>query len=86
MLISTPTAQSVSTRLSTDTIARLEEVANYRQCTRSDIVKEAVEGYLNSMKWLQEAVQQGLDDLKNGRTVSHEEVKESIKRLGFNVD
>lgn len=36
--------------------------------------------------WFRREVQKGLDDLAAGRVVSHEEVKERIRRLGIRVD
>ena len=44
-----------------------------------------MDGYLDFMVWLEREVQKGLDDVKAGRVVSHEEVIESVRRLGLNV-
>ncbi|SHN64455.1 CopG family ribbon-helix-helix protein [Desulfovibrio litoralis] len=86
MPIQTQPAQSISTRFAPDTLKRLDEIAQNRQCSRSEVIKEAVEGYLNSMVWLENAVNQGLNDINAGHIVSNAEVKESVKRLGINVD
>lgn len=77
---------AVSTRFTPDTLARLNEIAQSRQCSRSEIIKEAVDGYLNSLAWLERAVQKGRDDIKAGRVVSHEEVKNKFRKLGLDVD
>lgn len=79
-------AQAVSTRFTPDTLARIDEVAQNRQCSRSEIIKEAVDGYLDAMAWLEGAVRQGMDDLKGGRRISHADVKAKYRALGVNVD
>jgi Predicted transcriptional regulator len=76
---------TISTRFDPDTLARLNEIAAKQNRSRSEIIKEAVGGYLDSMAWFEREVQKGLDDIKAGRVVSHEEVVESIRRLGLNV-
>lgn len=86
MTMHSQTAQAISTRFDTDTLARLDELAQSRQCSRSELIKEAVSGYLNSMIWLEDAVKQGLNDIEAGRIVSNEEVKESVKKLGIKLD
>ena len=84
--MSTPQAPPVSTRFNPDTLARLDELAASRQCTRSDVIKEAVDGYLDVQTWLESKVGQSWADIKEGRVVSLDEVKGSIKALGYHVD
>jgi predicted transcriptional regulator len=45
-------------------LARLDEVAVCRECSRSEIIKDAVSGYLDNFFWFEKAVNQGIDDLK----------------------
>ena len=80
------TQAAVSTRFTPDTLARIDEIAQNRQCTRSEIIKEAVNGYLNSYLWLEKAVQKGRDDIKAGRVYSQEEVEDYFKNLGVDLD
>ncbi len=79
-------AQSVSTRFAPDTLARLDAVSRTRNSSRSDIIKEAVDGYLDAMVWLEGQVRLGLDDLENGRRISHENLKAKYRTLGVDVD
>jgi predicted transcriptional regulator len=83
--LQTPT-QTISTRFGPDTLARLDEVATLQKRSRSDIIKEAVDGYLEAVTWLEAEVKKGIEDLKNGRSVSHKDVKEKFKKLGVHVD
>lgn len=78
--------QTVSTRFDVDTLARLNELAQMQNRPRSDIIKEAVGGYLDSMAWFRKEVQKGIDDVEAGRVVSHEAVKERFRKLGVDVD
>jgi len=83
--IQTP-AQTVSTRFDADTLARLNEISQNQQRPRSEIIKEAVSGYLDSMVWFEREVRKGLDDLDNGLCISHEDLKEKYRKLGIDVD
>lgn len=78
--------QSISTQVSADVRARLEQIAHDKNCSSSDIIKELVEDYVSYRTHLEAKVNQGLEDLKAGRTVSHEEVKEMVRGMGFHVD
>ncbi len=79
-------AQTISTRFTADTLARLDEAAQVQKRSRSDIIKEAVNGYLDAMVWFEAQVKQGLDDVKNGRRISHEDLKAKYRKLGVDVD
>jgi predicted transcriptional regulator len=84
-LTQTP-AQTISTRFTADTLARLDELSQVQNRSRSDIVKEAVDGYLDAMVWFEAQVKQGIDDLKNGHRISHEDLKAKYRKLGVDVD
>ncbi len=77
---------TVSTRFDKDTIERLDELATGSGTTRSALIKEAVAGFLDYEIWFRAEVQKGLDELDRGEWVSHEEVLEDIKKLGYDVD
>jgi len=79
-------AQTISTRFTPDTLARLDELSQVQNRSRSDIIKEAVDGYLTAMSWFEGQVRQGMDDLKNGRRISHRDLKEKYRKLGIDVD
>ncbi|MDR2892697.1 MAG: DUF6290 family protein [Deltaproteobacteria bacterium] len=79
------TAQAISTRFNPDTLARLQEIAEHRNCSRSELIKEAVLEYLEHQIWFKSKVEQGLDDLDAGRITSHADMKEKIRELGYHV-
>ena len=47
---------------------------------------ERHERYVGYETWFRDEVQKGLDAVADGKTVSHEEVKNSIRGMGVHVD
>ncbi|MDR2892926.1 MAG: ribbon-helix-helix protein, CopG family [Deltaproteobacteria bacterium] len=74
--------QTISTRFDPDMLSRLDEIAERQHRSRSELIKEAVGGYLDSMLWFEHEVQKGLDDLEAGRIISHEDLKAELRKLG----
>jgi predicted transcriptional regulator len=74
--------QTISTRFPSDTIDRLEEIAGHQNRSRSDLIQEAVDGYLNSFAWFEAEVQKGKDAIAEGRVISHDDVKARLRKLG----
>ncbi|MDR2884616.1 MAG: hypothetical protein LBV09_05865 [Deferribacteraceae bacterium] len=70
--------QTISTRFTADTIARLEEIATKQDKTRSELIQGAVEGYLNSLAWLEAKVKRA----EEGTFISHDEMKAKLQKLG----
>lgn len=80
------TACSITARLSSDTLVKLEEIARLQNRSHTEIIQDAVDGYLNALPWFENEVRRGLKDLEEGRRISHEDLKEKYKRLGLDVD
>jgi predicted transcriptional regulator len=79
--------QTVTTiRFDQETLGQLDGMATSLGRPRSWVVKEAVKRYLGYETWFREEVQKGLDAVAEGKTVSHEEVKNSIRDMGIHVD
>ncbi|MDR2744071.1 MAG: ribbon-helix-helix protein, CopG family [Desulfovibrio sp.] len=74
----TQLAQVVSIRFASDMLARLDEAAAHRACSRSEIIKEAVAGHLDNLFWFDKAVRQGLEDLRANRVASHAQSKKCL--------
>ena len=73
---------SVSTRFDADTLVRLDAISQKQQRSRSDIIKEAVGGYLDSLVWFEAEVKKGLDDLDQGQVIGHDDLKDELRKLG----
>ena len=77
---------TISTRFDADTLTRLDEAAAAVDRSRSALIKEAVNRYLDYLAWYGEEVRKGLDDAAAGRVKSHAQVKDRVRGLGFRVD
>lgn len=79
--------QTVTTvRFDQETLGQLDGLAASLGRPRAWVVKEAVKKYLEYETWFRREVQEGLDAVAQGRTVSHEAVKESVRAMGIDVD
>ncbi|WP_163296442.1 CopG family ribbon-helix-helix protein [Desulfovibrio sp. JC022] len=77
---------SISARFDDEMLARLDEIANGLGRSRTSIIKEAVANYLDYDFWFREQMVKGLADLEAEHTVGHDQVKDSIREMGYNVD
>lgn len=58
---------------------QLENIARITKRSRSFWAVEAIQNYLERETWLFEEIKKGIDDLDNGRTVSHEKIKKMVE-------
>jgi predicted transcriptional regulator len=61
--------------------AKLQRLAAQTKRGAEDIVREAVQAYLDHDQWFRNQVQQGLGQLERGEFLSHEDVISRIERL-----
>jgi len=76
-----PNAQPVKTvsfRIAEEKVAALDAIAKSMDRDRSYLLNEAVEGYLHEQRRFAAMVEEGREDLRQGRFVSHEEVEARI--------
>ena len=71
---------TVSARIAEETNDKIERLAHLTGRSKSWHITQALEQYLRAEMQFIEAVQGGLDDLEQGKTVSHETVLEMMKR------
>ncbi|MDO8379033.1 CopG family ribbon-helix-helix protein [Phenylobacterium sp.] len=64
----------VTLELTDEQKARLDDLARLQDSPVEALLMDAVERVLDHDAWFRAEVQKGLDDLREGRTVSHEEV------------
>lgn len=77
---------SISTRFDEQTLKRLDEAVSALGKTRSGLIKEAVNHYLEYITWYKAEVQKGFDDLNAGKVKSHEEVGKLLKEAGIELN
>jgi predicted transcriptional regulator len=77
---------SISARFDAETLDRLDEIAKGLGKSRTAVIKDAVANYLDYDFWFREQVAKGLADLDAGKTVTHEQMKNTVRELGYHVD
>ena len=65
----------MSLRLPEETKAKLELLANATDRTKSTLVIEAIDNYLDTQSWQISAIQEGLSQADAGDFITHEEIK-----------
>ncbi len=76
-------SETVTVRLDSATKSRLEQLAQHTRRTKSFLAGEAIAGYVERELAIVEGIKRGLEDVKAGRTVPHEE---AMKRLRATID
>jgi len=81
--MSTQSSETVTVRLSPETKARLEELAQQTRRTKSFLAGEAITDYVDRELAIVEAIERGLADVEAGRVTPHEE---AMRRLRATVE
>ncbi len=77
--------QATTIRLTGETLDCIAFLANATNRSKSYLLQEAVEQYVQREQAVINEIQQGLDAMREGRAVSHKVVKERLRAKGFNV-
>lgn len=70
--------KTISFRALAGKIEKLDELAAAKDRTRSYVINEAIDHYLELHTYQEMLVRKGLEEMRQGRTASHDEV---VKRL-----
>ena len=76
------TTETLSIRLNAQTKKRLDALAERSKRSKSFLAAEAIARYVESEEWQLGEIQDGISDLDQGRTVSHESVSKWLKSWG----
>ena len=71
-------SETVTVRLDSATKARLDELAQHTRRTRSFLASEAITDYVERELAIVAGIEQGLADMKAGRTVTHDTAKRRL--------
>ena len=74
------TEKTISFRAGAEKIEALDSLAAAQHRPRSYLINEAITNYIELRAYQDALVRKGLEDLRKGRVVSHEEVVKRIKR------
>ena len=72
--------KTISFRAVSENIAALDELAAAQDRPRSYLINEAITNYIELHAYQDELVRKGMEDVRAGRVVSHEEVVKRLKR------
>ncbi|MBI4908610.1 MAG: ribbon-helix-helix protein, CopG family [Acidobacteria bacterium] len=73
---------TISIRLDTETKMRLELLSERSKRSKSFLAAEAIAQYVESQEWQLGEIQEGLMDLDEGRSASHDKVSTWLKSWG----
>ena len=76
------TEKTVSFRTDSEKIDALDSLAAAQDRPRSYLINEAITNYIELHAYQDALVRKGLEDIRKGRVVSHEEVVNRLKRTG----
>jgi predicted transcriptional regulator len=77
-------AQTVSARLNPDTAKKLELLAKATTRSKSYLVAEAIETYVDEQAWQIEAIKDGIQEADKGQFATDKEVEKTFKRWDLN--
>ena len=64
-----------SVRMEEKKLERIDELAKATNRSRGWLINQAVDRYLEYEEWYLKAIEAGMEDVKAGRTISHEGLK-----------
>ncbi len=79
-------SHTVSARLKPETAKKLEMLVDSTARSRSYLVAEAIETYVENQAWQIEAIQEGIKEAEKGEFASEKEVRKTIEKWGLNED
>lgn len=74
--------KTISFRAAATTIKKLDELADVEDRPRSFLINEAIKNYIELRAYQDALVRRGLEDVKNGRVVSHDRVVKHLRKTG----
>lgn len=77
-----PSAKTISFRADVHKIDTLDSLAAAQDRPRSYLINEAITNYIELHAYQDALVQKGLEEMRKGRLVSHDEVVKRLKKTG----
>lgn len=77
--------KATTVRMDEDILGRIDGLATELKRSRSWVLKEAIERFLDYEEWYIQEVRKGIDEVSRGEIASPEEVKDRFRKYGVNV-
>lgn len=78
--------KATTIRMDDTVLDRVDSMAKSINRSRTWVINQAVERFLNYEEWFVHEVQNGLDEVRRGELASQEEVKNGLAKWGVNAD
>jgi predicted transcriptional regulator len=78
-------SRTITFRIAPEKVAELDAIAKTLDRDRSYLLNEAVEAYLSEQRRFAAMVEEGLEDLRSGRSFAHEEVERMVDEWASNA-
>jgi predicted transcriptional regulator len=76
------TEKTISFRADASRIEALDSLAAAQDRPRTYLINEAINNYIELHAYQEELVRKGLDEMRKGRVVSHEQVVKRLQKTG----
>lgn len=73
-------AKTTTIRIDDTVLGRVDSLAKSMSRSRNWVIQQAVDRYLDYEEWFVHQVEQGLEEVKRGETLSHDEVMAEIRK------
>ena len=77
---------TVSAKLEPSIAKKLDLLAKATTRSRSFLVAEAIEAYVNEQAWQIQAIQEGIKEADKGKFATDKEIKKAFTKWGVNED
>ena len=74
--------ETLSIRINSETKERLDALAKRSNRSKSFLAAEAISAFVESEEWQLGEIQNGIDELDSGQTVSHDQTAKWLKSWG----
>ena len=74
-----PPEKATTVRMDSRTLKRLDGLARARSRSRTWMIREAVDRYLDYEEWFVRQVKEGLDEVKRGDVIDHDDVVRELE-------
>jgi len=77
--------KTTTVRIDNDTLERVDGLAKVLSRSRSWVINQAIDRFLEYEEWFAEEVHNGLAEVKRGEFATHEEVVDGFRKWGVDA-
>lgn len=72
--------KTTTIRIDDSVLGRVDSIAKAMSRSRNWVIQQAVDRYLDYEEWFVQQVTQGLEEVKRGKTIPHDQVMAEIRK------